>query len=122
MIEPSNANNRRSFLGVLFAASAWFVAVPSQLARAGQQPSSRPPFPDRKADEPDADRKPDTHLILKENQKNIKKDVERLLALAEDLKKEVDKTDALDVLSLPLLKKAEEIEKLAHQIRNLARG
>ena len=44
------------------------------------------------------------------------------MELAEDLKKEVDKTDSADVLSLQMVKKAEEIEKLARQIKNLARG
>jgi hypothetical protein len=34
----------------------------------------------------------------------------------------VDKTDSSQVLSLALVKKAEEIEKLAHDIRTRAKG
>ncbi len=60
--------------------------------------------------------------ILQENQKQIKKDIEKLYQLAEELKKEVEKTDASEVLSLNVLRKAEEVEKLAKHIKNLARG
>jgi hypothetical protein len=60
--------------------------------------------------------------LLEERQKNIKKDVEKLYNLATQLKAEVDKTDSTSVLSLPMLKKAEEIEKLAKQIKDRAKG
>jgi hypothetical protein len=64
----------------------------------------------------------DPKTILEANQKDIKKNVERLYLLASELKAEVDKTDAVKVLSLALLKKAEEIEKLAHSIRSRSMG
>src|SRR3977135_3064377 len=51
--------------------------------------------------------------MLAERQKNIKKDVEKLYELAAQLKTEVEKTDATSVLSVAMLRKAEEIEKLA---------
>jgi hypothetical protein len=60
--------------------------------------------------------------MLEERQKNIKKDVERLYDLAAQLKTEVEKTDSTTILSLAMLKKAEEIEKLARQIKDRARG
>jgi hypothetical protein len=60
--------------------------------------------------------------ILEQRQKDIKKEVEKLYKLASELKNEVEKTDATTVLSLPLLKKAEEIEKLAKQIKDNAKG
>src|SRR5206468_5675053 len=44
------------------------------------------------------------------------REVERLYQLAGELKAEVDKTDSANLSSLNLLKKAEEIEKLAHEI------
>jgi hypothetical protein len=59
---------------------------------------------------------------LEENEKNIKKKVERLFQLATELKDEVDKTDSAKVLSLAMLKKAEEIEKLAKDIKSRAKG
>jgi len=66
--------------------------------------------------------KENTKEYLKENQRNMRRDVDHLLTLAQELKKQVDDTQTTDVLSLPLMHKAEEIEKLAHQIRSLARG
>ncbi|MBI2683575.1 MAG: hypothetical protein HYX26_10265 [Acidobacteriales bacterium] len=52
----------------------------------------------------------------KERQESLKKDTDRLLALATELKEQVDKTDE-NRLSLDVLKKTEEIEKLAKQVR-----
>jgi hypothetical protein len=60
--------------------------------------------------------------MLEERQKTIKKDVEKLYDLAAQLKTEVEKTDSTTVLSLAMLKKTEEIEKLAKQIRDHAKG
>lgn len=60
--------------------------------------------------------------LLKENQSGIKTNVDKLAELAGELKKQVDETDATKVLSLDLIKKSQEIEKLAHQIATLARG
>ena len=60
--------------------------------------------------------------IWKENEKDIKKNIEKLYKLAAELKAEVEKTDSSQVLSLPLLRKAEEIEKLARDIKNRAKG
>jgi len=59
---------------------------------------------------------------LEENQKDIKRDIEKLFDLASQLKEQVEKTDATAVLSLAMLKKAEEIEKLARQIKEHAKG
>ena len=49
---------------------------------------------------------------LQDNEKNLKKKVEKLFQLASELKEEVDKTDSINVLSMAMLKKADEIEKL----------
>jgi hypothetical protein len=64
----------------------------------------------------------DPKLILEANQKEIKKNVEKLFDLASELKTEVEKTDAVLVLSLAMLRKTEEIEKLAKEIRSRAKG
>ena len=48
-------------------------------------------------------------------------DVQRLYAMASELKDEVDKTNANAVLSLAVVKRAQDIEKLAKQIRDRAR-
>lgn len=60
--------------------------------------------------------------VLEENDKDMKKKVERLYELASELKEQVDRTDSSKVLSLNLMKKAEEIEKLARDIKNRSKG
>jgi hypothetical protein len=74
-------------------------------------PMDDPPFPRR-----------DPKEQLKESQKNLRRDTDRLLQLAKELKDEVDKTEQTDVLSLSLVHKAEEVEKLARQIKDLIRA
>src|ERR1700759_2060741 len=59
--------------------------------------------------------------VLQENEKDIKKKVEKLLQLATELKQEVDKTNSTKVLSIPMLKKADEIERLAKDIKTRAK-
>ena len=51
-----------------------------------------------------------------ERRKQIAEDSARLLALATDLKAEVDKTDK-DTLSMTVVRKADEIEKLARAVK-----
>jgi hypothetical protein len=56
-----------------------------------------------------------------ERHANLKRDTEKLLKLATELKEYVDKTNE-NVLSLNVLKKAEEIEKLAHSVKDKMKG
>lgn len=113
--------NRRTFLGALLAGSlaARFPGEPAQ----GQNPSlpqDRNTTPDSKPENPLAPAA--EKRILEENEKDIKKKVEKLYDLASELKAEVDKTDSSKVLSLNLVRKAEEIEKLARDIKNRSKG
>src|SRR5438105_10336660 len=78
----------------------------------------RPMTKDEDTDEPRIDSK----AVLEANQKDIKKNIEKLFQLASELKAEVEKTDSVQVLSVPMLKKAEEVEKLAKSIRSRAIG
>jgi hypothetical protein len=48
--------------------------------------------------------------------------VEKLFQLASELKEQVEKTDSSQVLSLALVRKAEEIEKLAKEIKSRSAG
>jgi hypothetical protein len=54
-------------------------------------------------------------------QATLKADTDRLLKLAVELKDYVDKSDE-NVLSLDVVKKADEIEKLAHSVKGKMRG
>jgi hypothetical protein len=60
--------------------------------------------------------------LLEMRQKDIKKDIEKLFDLATQLKTEVEKTDATTTLSLAMVRRAEEIEKLARSIKDNAKG
>lgn len=54
--------------------------------------------------------------LNKERQASLKEDTDKLFKLASELKASVDKTDE-NMLSLQVVKKTEEIEKLARDIR-----
>ncbi len=54
--------------------------------------------------------------LNKDRQAAIKRDTDKLLALATELKEYVDKSNE-HVLSLDVVRKAEEIEKLAHHVK-----
>ena len=85
----------------------------------GQQMPADP----RQEQEPESPRTPNAEKkALEDNDKDMKKKVDRLFELATELKAEVDKTDSSKVLSLNLMKKAEEIEKLARDIKNKSKG
>jgi hypothetical protein len=51
----------------------------------------------------------------------LRADTDRLLKLAVELKDYVDKSNA-NVLSLEVVKKADEIEKLAHSVKDKMKG
>src|SRR5450755_1902151 len=57
---------------------------------------------------------------LKADDRDIHKQVALLAQYADELKKEVEKTDSTKVLSLQMLRKTQSIEKLAHHIATLA--
>jgi hypothetical protein len=56
-----------------------------------------------------------------QRQSDLKRDTEKLLKLSTELKEYVDKTNE-NVMSLDVIKKAEEIEKLAHSVKMKMRG
>ena len=54
-------------------------------------------------------------------QADLKRDTDKLLKLANELKESVDKTNE-GTLSVDVVKKAEEIEKLAHRVKDKMKG
>jgi hypothetical protein len=115
---------RRSFLSILVMSGACtgltakFTSGQAPVIRPPSQTPGQPPTSDTEGPPlPSPDKK-----ILENNDKDIKKKVEELYQLAKELKDEVEKTDSSKVLSLNLVRKAEEIEKLAHDIKNRSKG
>jgi hypothetical protein len=113
--------NRRTFLGGLLTAGfATRFTGQSMQGQNPKLPQDQKTAPDAAPENPLAP--PAEKRMLEENQKDIKKKVEKLYDLASELKAEVDKTDSSKVLSLNLVRKAEEIEKLARDIKNRSKG
>jgi len=60
--------------------------------------------------------------MLQQNEKEFREGIERLYQLTSELREEVQKTTTMDVLSLRMVKKTEEIEKLAKTLKSKAKG
>jgi hypothetical protein len=101
-------------LGIIAGHGNWFQAR-------HERPMQMPPHPGAPDPEQDAP-KIDPAAIRLQNQKQIQKDVKKLYTLAGELKDQVEKAESASVLSLTLVDKAKEIEKLAKQIANLMRA
>jgi hypothetical protein len=116
------ADKRRRFLFGLAA-----LTLPAILAAAKQSAQQDPtPRPRLHPEKPEDDTSPvppgSRQAALEDNEKDIKKKVEKLFQLATELKEEVNKTDSAKVLSLAMIKKADEIERLAKDIKSRAKG
>ena len=111
---------RRSFFSSLLVTLAGMKGQIAGQRRQGPMP--RPPeIPDTGGSAEDVPlARRDPQELLRENQKNLRRDTERLLHLAQELKDMAEKTEQTKVLSLPLVRKAEEVEKLAKHIKGLA--
>jgi hypothetical protein len=87
-----------------------------------QQPGSSPS--ERINSEDEARRKMERDLAKKANKERhaaLKRDTDKILKLSSELKTYVDKSNE-NMLSLEVIKKAEEIEKLAHSVREKMKG
>jgi predicted small lipoprotein YifL len=91
------------------------VVISSTIATCAQQ---GPPFgPQEPKDEQREKIEKDmAEKANEQRQAEIRRDSERLLKLATELKQYVDKSNE-NILSLEVVKKAEEIEKLAHSVK-----
>lgn len=102
-------------LGALTGIAAAQQGVPQAPNAAGNRPSlpganePRDPFAEQTASKL-------THMREDERRKRLMADTARLVALTHELQAEVDNTSR-DVLSLDVIRKAAEIEKLAHDVR-----
>jgi hypothetical protein len=119
---------RRRFLVGLTAGIFLTVGAPLSFAqRHVRQPNlqQQPYHPPVKGLGPDAaplDPKAAKAAMLLQNEKEIREGVEQLSVLVNELKAELEKTPATDTLSVRMYKKAQEIEKLAKQIKNKSKG
>ncbi len=122
--------NRRPRRGTILRVATILFAAVALLAIAQEAP---PGSPDRPLIDPVLSRPPDKNaqIVMQQSQqvkkasyeaanierrRQIADDSAKILELATELKKEVDKTDK-DTLSLNVIRKAELIEKLAKGVR-----
>jgi hypothetical protein len=105
----------------------------SAVLATGQPPTPRLPQPRQSPNAPVSQNVPqgldgvpvspasNTASLGGQNDEEIRRSVEHLYTLVTDLKKEVDQTNSNMILNTSLVKRAQEIEKLAKQIKDRAR-
>ena len=108
------------FIVSLFLTLSCFAV---QIDSSIQNPTQEPPFGRERPKDPaeekiEHDRE---RAMNKQRQTSLQKDTDRLLQLATELKEYVDKTNE-HTLSLDVIKKAEEIEKLARSVKGKMKG
>ena len=114
--------HRTKFIALLFALCFLvFPGVKAQLPGHPEIPVQRDPTKDQGPSIPPDMRRNMEKKANERRQADLKRDTEKLLKLSTELKDYVDKTNE-NVLSLDVVKKAEEIEKLAHSVKMKMRG
>jgi hypothetical protein len=116
-------------LAALFGAAGVFAVQPllsglqAQTAGASPKakvyPNGRDPNVDTGLDQPS---QPDPKAIARANQIEIRTDITKLYDLVSELKEQIEKTDPTATLSISVVKKAQQIEKLAKHVKELAKG
>ena len=90
-----------------------------------QNPNGLPPFPTRTAPTKDPDQEKREREMAKklnqERQAQLKRDTDNLLKLATELKQYVDRSNE-NTLSVDVIRKSEEIERLARSIKDKMKG
>jgi hypothetical protein len=103
------------------------LSPPGISSQQQQQPPTVPPplnMPQRQDNGPDVPSDMQKNMEKKANeqrQADLKRDTDKLLKLSTELKEYVDKSNE-HILSMDVIKKAEEIEKLAHSVKTKMRG
>jgi hypothetical protein len=105
-------------LCLLFAGSASAQTGSSTDVQSPDSPFGRERQKDPNEEKMERDRE---KALNKQRQTTLQKDTDRLLQLATELKEYVDRTNE-HTLSLDVIKKAEEIEKLAKSVKGKMKG
>lgn len=84
-------------------------------------PSLTPPQPEQNSPSVPSDMQRDMQKKAnKQRQQELRRDTERMVKLSTELKEYVEKSNE-NVLSIDVIRKAEEIEKLAHSVKTKMR-
>ncbi len=110
---------------VILLISATLASAASILQQSPTVPSTQLPLPSDSTPAEDAARSKIERDMAKranqERQLSLKRDTDKLLKLSTELKEYVDKSNE-NMLSLDVVKKAEEIEKLARSVKTKMKG
>jgi hypothetical protein len=118
---------RREFLTTLGSASSFFTLANILPGQARYHPVPPPQPADPSEQDTKGSPSAEGALAIKraqfaENAREFRRGVEKLYGMAGELKVEVARTPTTSVFSLQMVKKTDEIEKLAKQLKNLAKG
>jgi hypothetical protein len=114
----------------LSAAMPWFAdALSGQASHTGEKRPGLPSPPvsaDPEAQDQNAPKGVDPQtakrVMAARNEKEFREGVEKLYQMATELKDELAQSPKMNVLSVRMYKKTEEIEKLAKQLKSKAKG
>jgi hypothetical protein len=127
-------SRRRLLLTFVGAAGVLALRPVFAAPQAGTRPTPQPPQPRPSPNAPDghvpyglkdgpqAATGPDQKSIDRAKQQELRTDVSKLYEMVSELKDLIEKTNTDSTLSLSVVKKAQQIEKLAKQIKEVAKG
>lgn len=110
-----------AFLLFLIASQAVPAQQPPQLPEIAPPPGSQRRTPENEPSVPPEMQKRMEKQANQQRQSDLKRDTDKLFKLSSELKEYVDKSNE-NILSLDVIKKADEIEKLAHSVKTKMRG
>jgi hypothetical protein len=110
------------FPTLIFALSATFAHPQGIAHRMPSPPASSQSSSDAAASAPNSGASAAKRAQLARNEKEFREGVERLYQLTNELRDEVRQTTTTKVLSIQMYKQTQEIENLAKQLKNKAKG
>jgi hypothetical protein len=121
----------RRYMLTVFVGAAGVLAVQPLLSGLPQRSPSPQPIPSPNAPNqnfppglngPDNPPRSDKKTVDPKKQQEIKANIQKLYDLASELKEQSEKADLNSIMPISLIKEAQQIEKLAKQIKELSKG
>ena len=126
----SNSRSKTTIAAALLAISLATLALFSS-AQVPSRPTPAPPQPRPSPNTPNSNvpsglngppvTAPDPKALDKQNQAELQSDIEKLYALAFVLREQMKMTDSTSTMSIKIVKQAQQIEKLAKEIKDRAK-
>jgi hypothetical protein len=131
MLEVSMSDSRPRITIAVAVLAAAFATLPFFSNAQGTKPTPAPPQPRPSPNAPNpnyppglngpAVKGPDPKSVDKENLAELQNDVEKLYALVFVLREQMKMTNSTSTMSVTLVKQAQQIEKLAKEIKDRAK-